>query len=157
MPEAMGEVARKTTIPVATGERLCTRYEFARILQQGAASILQLDLGRSGGLLDGKKIASMAETYHAHIAPHCYCGPIVGAANAQLSACSPNFLVLESIKKWDGFHGELLHKPIQWEDGCVIPSKEPGLGVELNEEVAKSHPWDAKGPLHLEMLADPLY
>ena len=120
-PEMMGEVARKTSIPVATGERLCTRFEFARVLQTGAASILQLDLGRSGGLLDGKKIAAMAEVYQAHIAPHCYCGPIVGAANAQLSACSPNFLVLESIKKWDGFHGELLKKPIQWENG--------GLGV----------------------------
>lgn len=155
-PEAMGIVAHKTSIPVATGERLCTRYEFAQVLKSGAASILQLDLGRSGGLLDGKKIASMAETYHAHIAPHCYCGPIVGAANAQLSACSPNFLVLESIKKWDGFHGELLKKPIQWEDGYVIPSKEPGLGVELDEAVAEAHPWDPRGPLHLEMRPDPL-
>lgn len=155
MPEMMGEVARKTSIPVATGERLCTRYEFARVLQIGAASILQMDLGRSGGILDAKKIASMAEVYHAHIAPHCYCGPIVGAANAQVAACSPNFLVLESIKKWDGFHGELLKKPIQWENGYVIPSKEPGLGVELNEEVAKAHPWDPRGPLHLEMAPDP--
>ena len=155
-PEMMGEVARKTSIPVATGERLCTRFEFARVLQTGAASILQLDLGRSGGLLDGKKIAAMAEVYQAHIAPHCYCGPIVGAANAQLSACSPNFLVLESIKKWDGFHGELLKKPIEWEDGYVIPSKEPGLGVELDEKVAEAHPWDPKGPLHLEMEPDPI-
>ena len=155
-PDAMGIVADKTSIPVATGERLCTRYEFAQVLKSGAASILQLDLGRSGGLLDGKKIASMAETYHAHIAPHCYCGPIVGAANAQLSACSPNFLVLESIKKWDGFHGELLKKPIEWEAGYVIPSKEPGLGVELDEAVAEAHPWDPRGPLHLEMRPDPL-
>jgi len=156
MPEAMSIVAGKTSIPVATGERLCTRYEFARVLQTGAASILQLDLGRSGGLLDGKKIASMAETYHAHIAPHCYCGPIVGAANTQLSACSPNFLVLESIKKWDGFHGKLLKKPIRWEDGYVIPSPEPGLGVELDEAVAEAHPWDPRGPLHLEMKPDAL-
>ena len=156
MPEMMGEVARKTSIPVATGERLCTRYEFARVLQTGAASILQMDLGRSGGILDAKKTASMAETYHAHIAPHCYCGPIVGAANAQIAACSPNFLVLESIKKWDGFHGELLKKPIEWEDGYVIPSKEPGLGVELDEAVAEAHPWDPRGPLHLEMAPDVL-
>jgi len=154
-PEMMGEVARKTSIPVATGERLCTRFEFARVLQTGAASILQMDLGRSGGLLDAKKIASMAEVYQAHIAPHCYCGPIVGAANAQISACSPNFLVLESIKKWDGFHAELLKKPIQWEDGYVIPSKEPGLGVELDEAMAEAHPWDPRGPLHLEMEPDP--
>jgi len=155
MPEAMSVVAGQTSIPIATGERLCTRYEFARVLQTGAASILQLDLGRSGGLLDGKKIASMAEVYHAHIAPHCYCGPIVGAANAQLSACSPNFLILESIKKWDGFHSDLLKTPIQWEDGHVIVSDEPGLGVELNEAVAEAHPWDPSGPLHLEMAPNP--
>ncbi len=155
-PEMMSEVARKTSIPIATGERLCTRFEFARVLQTGAASILQMDLGRSGGLLDAKKIASMAEVYQAQIAPHCYCGPIVGAANAQLAACSPNFLVLESIGKWDGFHGELLKKPIEWEDGYVIPSKEPGLGVELDEKVAEAHPWDPRGLLHLEMAPDPL-
>ena len=154
-PEGMATVAGATSIPIATGERLCTRYEFARLLQTGAASILQMDLGRSGGLLDGKKTAAMAEVYHAHIAPHCYCGPIVGAANAQLSACSPNFLILESIKKWDGFHAELLKEPIQWEEGHVIPSKKPGLGVELDEAVARAHPWDPKGPLHLEMTQTP--
>ena len=79
----------------------------------------------------------------------------VGAANAQIAACSPNFLVLESIKTWDGFHGELLKKPIEWQDGYVIPSKEPGLGVELDEAVAEAHPWDPRGPLHLEMEPDP--
>jgi len=80
----------------------------------------------------------------------------VGAANAQLAACSPNFLVLESIWKWDGFHGELLKKPIEWQDGYVLPSRQPGLGVELDEKVAEAHPWDPKGPLHLEMAPDPL-
>ncbi|PCI05729.1 MAG: isomerase [Hyphomicrobiales bacterium] len=156
MPEAMSVVAGQTSIPIATGERLCTHYEFARVLQMGAASILQLNLGRSGGILNGKKIAAIAETYHAHIAPHCYCGPIVGAANIQLSTCSPNFLILESIKKWDGFHAELLKSPISWEEGYVIPSTEPGLGVELDEAVARANPWDASGSLHLTMAPDPL-
>ena len=156
MPEAMAMVASKTSIPIATGERLCTHYEFARVLQTGAASILQLNLGRSGGILNGKKIASIAETYHAHIAPHCYCGPIVGAANIQLSTCTPNFLILESIKKWDGFYAELLKSPIQWEEGYVIPSTEPGIGVELDEAVARKNPWDARGSLHLTMDPDPL-
>jgi 2-dehydro-3-deoxyphosphogalactonate aldolase len=66
---------------------------------------------------------------------------VVGAANIQLSACSPNFLVLESIERWDGFQAELLKKPIRWEDGYVIPPSEPGLGVELDEEVARAHPY----------------
>jgi L-alanine-DL-glutamate epimerase-like enolase superfamily enzyme len=68
-----------------------------------AATILQPDLGRSGGILETKKIAAMAEAYHIQIAPHCYCGPIVGAANIQLAATLPNFLILESLKQWDGF------------------------------------------------------
>ena len=85
----MARVARQTTIPIATGERLTTKYEFARVLEEQAASILQMALGRVGGLLEAKKIAGMAETYYAQIAPHLYCGPIEGAANMQISACSP--------------------------------------------------------------------
>ena len=148
MPEEMARVAAGAAIPIATGERLTTKYEFARVLQTGAASILQLNLGRVGGLLEAKKIAGMAEAHYAQIAPHLYCGPIVGAANIQLSACSPNFLILESIERWDGFQAELLKKPIRWEDGYVIPPGEPGLGVELDEDVARAHPYTGDA-LHL--------
>ena len=63
----------------------------------------------------------MAEAHYAQIAPHLYCGPVVGAANIQLAACSPNFLILESIQDWGGFHAKLLKKQIRWEDGYVIP------------------------------------
>ena len=83
MPEQMAEVARSTSVPISTGERLCTKYEFARVLDCGTASILQPDLGRVGGLLEAKKIAALAETRYAQIAPHLYCSPIVGAANIQ--------------------------------------------------------------------------
>ncbi len=148
MPEEMARVARGTSIPIATGERLTTKYEFARVLQTGAASILQMNLGRVGGLLEAKKIAGMAETHYAQIAPHLYCGPVVGAANIQISACSPNFLILEGIEQWGGFHAEILKKPIQWQDGYVIPPTAPGLGVELNEDVALRHPYKGKD-LHL--------
>ena len=147
-PEIMAEVARSTTIPIATGERLTTKYEFARVLELGAANILQMNLGRVGGILEAKKIASMGEAFYAHIAPHLYCGPVVGAANIQVAATSPNFLILESIRKWDGFHADILKKPVQWEDGHVIVPDEPGLGVELNEDVARAHPFEGAG-LHL--------
>jgi len=156
MPEQMALVARATRIPIATGERLTTKYEFARVLATGAANILQMDLGRSGGLLESKKIAAIAEVYYAQIAPHLYCGPIAGAANIQLATCSPNFLILESIQRWGGFHAELLKTPIRWEDGYVIPPTAPGLGVELNEAVALAHPYAAEGALHLEMANRPL-
>ena len=146
----MARVARQTSIPIATGERLTTKYEFARVLEEQAASILQMALGRVGGLLEAKKIAGMAETYYAQIAPHLYCGPVEGAANVQLSTCTPNFLILESIETWGGFHAEILKSPMRWEDGYVIPPTGPGIGIELDEDVARANPYTGSA-LHLEM------
>ena len=154
-PEEMAKVARQTSIPIATGERLTTKYEFARVLETGAASILQMALGRVGGILEAKKIAGMAEASYAQIAPHLYCGPIEGAANIQLSTCSPNFLLLEGIQRWDGFHAEILKQPICWDSGYVIPPTQSGLGVELDETVALAHSYSDKD-LHLEMEESPI-
>jgi galactonate dehydratase len=150
MPEQMAEVARSTSIPIATGERLVTKYEFARVLACGAASILQPALGRVGGILEAKKIAALAEVHYAQMAPHLYCGPVEAAANVQLATCIPNFLILESIERFDGFHGEIV-KGIRWEDGYVLPSDEPGLGIEFDEELARAHPYEGNA-LHLEMM-----
>jgi galactonate dehydratase len=141
MPEEMARVARQTTIPIATGERLTTKYEFARVLALQAASILQPALGRVGGIMEAKKIAAMAEAHYAQMAPHLYCGPIEGAANVQFAASLPNFLILESIGTWSGFHADILTRPIRWQDGFVLPPTEPGLGVELNEAMARAHPY----------------
>src|SRR6516165_1784479 len=154
-PEEMAKVARATSIPIAAGERLATKYDFARLLRAGAAAILQMNLGRVGGLLEAKKIAALAEVDHVQLAPHLYCGPVVGAANIQLATCSPNFLILEGIERWQGFHADVLVKPIRWESGYVIPPTEPGLGVELNEAVIARHPYRG-GMLHLEMAGKPL-
>lgn len=151
----MARIAQHTSIPIATGERLTTKYDFASILQAQAASILQMNLGRVGGILEAKKIAGIAETHYAQIAPHLYCGPVVGAANIQISTCSPNFLILESIQKWDNFHADILKTPITWEDGYVIPPTTPGLGVELNEEVALANPYNGNAR-HLNPQEEPL-
>ena len=151
----MARVARATRIPIAAGERLATKYEFARLIEGGAAAILQMNLGRVGGILEGKKIAGMAEVHHVQIAPHLYCGPVVGAANIQLATCSPNFLIQESIERWQGFHADILMKPIRWEEGYIIPPTEPGLGVELNEALIEKHPYRGT-MLHLEMAGRPI-
>ena len=148
--EEMGRVAQSTTIPIATGERLTTKYEFSKVLQSQGASILQMNLGRVGGILEAKKISGLAETHYAQIAPHLYCGPIVGAANIQISTCSPNFLILEGIKDWKNFYSEILKDPIIFENGYVIPPNRPGLGVELNEKVANKYIYTGN-KLHLEM------
>lgn len=150
MPERMAEVARSTAVPIATGERLTTKYEFARVLECGAASILQPALGRVGGILEAKKIAAMAEPFYAQIAPHLYCGPVEGAANLQLALCTPNFLIMESIEDWYGFYGALVGKTIRVEEGYVVPPSEPGLGIVLDEDLARAHPYSGDA-LHLEM------
>ncbi|HEY7747406.1 MAG TPA: mandelate racemase/muconate lactonizing enzyme family protein [Aestuariivirgaceae bacterium] len=154
-PEEMALVARSTSIPIATGERLTTKYEFARVLECRAASVLQMALGRVGGIMEAKKIAAMAETYYAQIAPHLYAGPVEGAANIHFAASLPNFLILESIEVWGGFHSRILKKPIQWESGYVMLPREPGLGIELDEEVALANPYTGT-KLHLEMTNSPV-
>ena len=137
----MARVAHNTTIPIATGERLATKYEFVDLLEKQAAAILQPALARVGGILEAKKIAGMAEAHYVQIAPHLYCGPIEAAANIQIATCSPNFLIQESIETYGGFYSEILKEPIKWEDGYIIPPDKPGLGIELNEEVAAAHPY----------------
>lgn len=153
--EAMAQVAQRTSIPVATGERLTTKYEFFDVLKHGAASILQMNLGRVGGILEAKKIASIAEVHYAQIAPHLYNGPVGAAASVQLATATPNFLIQESIMTWDGFHADVLQEKIEWKDGYIIPSTKPGLGIELNMDVVKKHsPYKGKA-LHLSMDAKP--
>ena len=135
----MGRVARSTTIPVATGERLTTKWEFQQVLENQAAQIIQVNVGLNG-ILESRKIAGMAEAHYAQIAPWMYCGPVSGAASIQVSACSPNFLIQEGIEDWGGFSSEILKEGIRWEDGYIIPSDKPGLGVEPDERVLAKYP-----------------
>jgi len=110
--------------------------------------------------LAAKKIAAIGEAAGCQIAPHLYSGPILGAANIQLGATLPNLLIVEAIQDWSGFHAELLTTPLDWEDGYVRPSREPGLGTELNEAVALAHPYvpdpDDSTDLHLGMHPSPI-
>jgi 2-dehydro-3-deoxyphosphogalactonate aldolase len=131
----MAKVARSTTIPVATGERLTTVFDFLRVLEDGAAAFLQPDLGSCGGITECKKIASLAEAYYAQMAPHVWGGPLITAAALHIDASIPNFLIQESIYKGGGFFDELLVKPLVWEKGYYSVPKSPGLGVDINMDV----------------------
>ena len=111
-------------------------------------------MGRVGGILEAKKIAGMAEAYYVQVAPHLYCGPLEAAANIQIATCSPNFLIQESIETFGGFYGEVLKEPIQWQDGFIIPPTKPGLGIELNEEVAERHAYE--GGVFPELVDTPI-
>ncbi|MGV6849971.1 MAG: mandelate racemase/muconate lactonizing enzyme family protein [Marinibacterium sp.] len=149
---AMARVARAVHIPVATGERLTTKAEFAAILRAGAAEILQPALGRCGGIWEARKIATLAEAFGAQVAPHLYAGPVEWAANIQFAASIPNILMLETIET--DFHQALIGHGIAVEDGFVAPPLGPGLGIEVNEELARAHPYGGTG-LHLQMQEDP--
>lgn len=141
-PENMAEmakVARSSSIPITTGERLTTKYDFAGLIENGAAAIFNLDIGQVGGILETKKIAGMAEAHYLHISPHVWGGPLIAAASVQVALCCPNFLIMEAIGQFDGLHAELLDQPIQWEDGYVIPTQRNGLGHDLREEVARRY------------------
>ncbi|MDB9918535.1 mandelate racemase/muconate lactonizing enzyme family protein [Amylibacter sp.] len=147
---SMARVADSIRIPIATGERLTTKNEFSQVLQEGAASILQPALGRSGGILETKKIAAIAEVYNAHIAPHLYAGPVEWAANIQLAVNIPNILMVETILTGSGFSGDLIKNKIQWDDGYIIAPTSAGLGIEFDENIARSNKY-VENKLHLEM------
>ena len=152
-PLAMAEVARAVPIPVATGERLAGLAEFAAVLRAGAASILQPALGRAGGLHEGRKIAALAQAFGAQLAPHLYAGPVEWAANLHLCTAIPNVLMAETIET--GLHRDLIGGTVTVEDGAVRLSDAPGLGIEVDEVLARAHPYGGDR-LHLEMQEAPM-
>ena len=148
----MAKVANAVRIPIATGERLTTKAEFAPVLRAGAATILQPALGRAGGIWEMKKVAAMAEVYNAQMAPHLYAGPVEWAANIQLAASIPNILMCECIET--PFHDQLIKSSIKVENGFITPPETPGLGIDVDEKIARAHPYTDSG-LHLEMQEAP--
>lgn len=137
MVDEMARVASQTSIPIASGERLATKYEFASLIEKQAAGIIQVDVGQCGGILEAKKIAAIAEAHHALIAPHMFVGPIAAAAAIQLDSCSTNFMMQEF--NVGPLHGELFDEPITLVDGYITPPSGPGLGLVLNDEVVRRH------------------
>ncbi len=120
---------------------LYTKFEFRDLLVQHAADIIQPDVCCSGGLLEQRKIAAMAEACYVTLAPHNPMGPVATAVNAQLAACTPNFLILEYIPDDQPPRRDLLKEPLQVKDGYLVLPDKPGLGIELNEEAFPSYPF----------------
>jgi galactonate dehydratase len=127
--DVMAEIARSTHLPIATGERIFTKWGFREILEKGAATILQPDLCHAGGIMEARIIAGMAEAYYASVAPHNPLGPISLAAGLQLAASIPNFLCQEQVTLGEGY----LKEPFKVESGYVQIPTRPGLGIELDE------------------------
>ncbi|MBA2443369.1 MAG: galactonate dehydratase [Rubrobacter sp.] len=150
--EALREISRHTATPIATGERMFTRWGFKEVLKAGFVDVLQPDLSHAGGILETRKIAAMAEAYDVAIAPHCPLGPISLAASLQLDACTPNAFIQEQSLGIHYNEGsdllDYLTDPgvFDYEDGYVALPTAPGLGIEIDEEKVRAaarvgHDW----------------
>ncbi len=129
--DVLADLARKTHIPIATGERVFTKWGFRELLEKRAASILQPDVCYAGGITELRLIAGMAEAYYVPIAPHNPQGPCSLAASCQIAAAIPNFLIQE---RGTSTHENLLKVPFQVENGYLPLPKGPGLGIEIDED-----------------------
>ena len=138
--EALRDIAGVTSTPIATGERMFSRWDFKKMLADGYVDIIQPDLSHAGGISECKKIAAMAEAYDVAVAPHCPLGPVALAACVQLDMCTPNVFIQEQSL---GIHynqgGDLLDylkdaSPFMYKDGYIAPLTQPGLGIDVDEE-----------------------
>jgi galactonate dehydratase len=138
--DVMAEIARGTHLPIATGERVFTKWGFREVLEKRAATILQPDLCHAGGITEVRLIAGMAEAYYAAIAPHNPLGPISLAAGVQVAASIPNFLCQEQVSLGEGY----LKRPFVVREGYLDLPTGPGLGIELDEDALAGkigHDW----------------
>lgn len=137
--EALRELAHHTTVPIATGERMFTRWGFKQLLEQGCADIIQPDLSHAGGIWEVRKIAAMAEAYDVALAPHCPLGPIALAASLQIDFCTPNAFIQEQSLGIHYNQGsdllDYLEDPgvFNYTNGFVPRLTAPGLGISMNE------------------------
>ncbi len=139
--ETLAEIARYTSIPIATGERMYTRWGYKTLLASGLADIVQPDLSHVGGIWEARKIAAMAEVFDIAVAPHCPLGPITLAASLQLDFCTPNAFIQEQSLEihYHQSSTDLLNYLVDpsvfsYENGYVKRLETPGLGIEISEE-----------------------
>jgi len=142
--DCMREIARKTTVPIAAGERLFGKWQYRELIEKQAVSIVQPDLCHAGGIFESRKIAAMAELYFMSVAPHNPLGPVSLAACLQLDACIPNFLVQEHPGNADGSDLGVgyIKEPFVLKNGCIETPVKPGLGIELDDAALQDKLYD---------------
>jgi galactonate dehydratase len=140
--KALAKVSQRVSIPVATGERLHTRYDFRELFELQAADVLQPDITHFGGLLETRKLAATAETHYMLVAPHNVCGPVATVANLHLAACTPNFKIQEHFNDFaDAWVRDVAPGlPQIGDDGCFPVPTAAGLGVTVDWDAVAEHP-----------------
>jgi galactonate dehydratase len=139
-PAALARVAASTTIPLAAGERLHSRWDFEPFLATGALALAQPDLAHCGGIAEGRRIAALAELHQAGLAPHNPMSPVNTAASAHLAMATPNFVTLEYLVDDVPWRDDLLVEPLDVREGRLCLSDRPGLGIDLDLETCRAHP-----------------
>ena len=132
---SQGEIAKRTTIPVANGERMHSIWEFRELLAHGGPQYVRPDVGLAGGLSHCKKIAAIAESYHCAVVTHNFLGPVLTAASVQLDTCIPNVLTQEYSKADESPDNRVFKTVLRREGGYIPVPEAPGIGVELDEDL----------------------
>lgn len=146
--DAIAHVREKSTIPISAGERVYTIYEFNELFEKNAVDIAQPDIFHTGGIMESKKIAAMAEAKHIPVSFHNPSGPISNAAILQLAATVPNFLIHEIMITDGAFRKSVTNESVVFEDGYIIINDKPGLGVEINESEVGKLPYKPRNLRH---------
>ena len=145
--DVLAEVRRQSPVPIATGERLATRFQFRDVFEKLACHVIQPDLCHCGGLWEAKKIAAMAETYTMGVAPHNPLGPVANAVALHFDLSTPNFLIQEDMLTDVPWRWEVVEHSLESSSGYWMPNDKPGLGIDVNETAAAKHPF-AQEVLH---------
>lgn len=140
-PRTMAALQREIAVPIATGERLLTRWEFQELLIEGGCKVLQPDVMHAGGITELRKIAALADTWQVPIAPHNPAGPISMLAAMHLMASIPNALVLEQMEGERELRDSICTQPIPYADGHFELTERPGLGTDLDLTALRDHPF----------------
>jgi galactonate dehydratase len=141
--DGLAEVQRAVATPIATGERLVSQHPFRELLEKRAASVLQPDITHCGGLSEARRIAAMAEAYRVALAPHNPQGPVSTAASLEFGFATPSYIICETVHLDVPWRGDVVREGFVVEEKgrLVRPSARPGLGIEIDEEGVRKHPF----------------
>lgn len=141
-------VRSKISTPVSGGERLYSRFEYADYLRMECADFWQPDVSHAGGIMEVRKIASMAEAHYIPVCPHNPSGPVANAATLQLAACTPNFYLLETMSSDIPWRADVSTERVKFENSEMFIPDLPGLGIDINEEEIAKHPYECRNLRH---------